>query len=67
MAGHVELFNLTKIYDPARNTVAVVREFNLDMAEGEFVALIGHSGCGKSTVLTMVAGLNDVTQGAIVV
>jgi nitrate/nitrite transport system ATP-binding protein len=67
MAGHVELFNLTKIYDPARNTVAVVREFNLDMAEGEFVALIGHSGCGKSTVLTMVAGLNDITQGAIVV
>ncbi|MDB4991213.1 MAG: Bacitracin transporter ATP-binding protein [Myxococcaceae bacterium] len=67
MAGHVELFNLTKIYDPTRNKVAVVREFNLDMAEGEFVALIGHSGCGKSTVLTMVAGLNDVTDGAIVV
>jgi len=67
MAGHVELFNLTKIYDPARNKVAVVREFNLDMAEGEFVSLIGHSGCGKSTVLTMVAGLNDVTEGAIVV
>jgi len=67
MAGHVELFNLTKIYDPGRNKVAVVREFNLDMAEGEFVSLIGHSGCGKSTVLTMVAGLNDVTDGAIVV
>jgi nitrate/nitrite transport system ATP-binding protein len=67
MAGHVELFNLTKIYDPARNKVAVVREFNLDMAEGEFVSLIGHSGCGKSTVLTMVAGLNEVTEGAIVV
>jgi nitrate/nitrite transport system ATP-binding protein len=67
MAGHVELFNLTKIYDPARNKVAVVREFNLDMHEGEFVSLIGHSGCGKSTVLTMVAGLNDITEGAIVV
>jgi nitrate ABC transporter ATP-binding subunit len=67
MAGHVELFNLTKIYDRARNDVAVVREFNLDMHEGEFVSLIGHSGCGKSTVLTMVAGLNDVTDGSIVV
>ncbi|MET0283365.1 MAG: ABC transporter ATP-binding protein [Polyangiales bacterium] len=67
MAGHVELFNLTKIYDPARNQVAVVREFNLDMHEGEFVSLIGHSGCGKSTVLTMVAGLNDVTEGSVVV
>jgi nitrate/nitrite transport system ATP-binding protein len=67
MAGQVELFNLTKIYDPANNQVAVVREFNLDMAEGEFVSLIGHSGCGKSTVLTMVAGLNEVTLGSVVV
>jgi nitrate/nitrite transport system ATP-binding protein len=67
MAGYVELFNLTKIYDPSRSSVAVVRDFNLDMAEGEFISLIGHSGCGKSTVLTMVAGLNDVTQGSVVV
>lgn len=67
MAGYVELYNITKIYDPAKSTVAVVRDFNLDMAEGEFISLIGHSGCGKSTVLTMVAGLNDVTQGSVVV
>jgi nitrate/nitrite transport system ATP-binding protein len=67
MAGYVELFNLTKIYDPARSQVAVVRDFNLQMAEGEFISLIGHSGCGKSTVLTMVAGLNDVTHGSVVV
>ena len=66
MAGYVELFNLTKIYDPA-GKVAVVRGFNLDMAEGEFISLIGHSGCGKSTVLTMVAGLNDISEGAVVV
>jgi nitrate ABC transporter ATP-binding subunit len=67
MAGYVELFNLTKIYDPSKSDVAVVRDFNLDMAEGEFISLIGHSGCGKSTVLTMVAGLNDVTMGSVVV
>jgi nitrate/nitrite transport system ATP-binding protein len=67
MAGYVELYNLTKIYDPEVSTVAVVRAFNLDMAEGEFISLIGHSGCGKSTVLTMVAGLNDITEGAVVV
>src|ERR1043165_8733384 len=66
MAGYVELFNLTKIYDPA-GKVAVVRGFNLDMAEGEFISLIGHSGCGKSTVLTMVAGLNDISEGSVVV
>jgi len=67
MAGYVELFNLTKIYDPRKSTVAVVRDFSLDMPEGEFISLIGHSGCGKSTVLTMVAGLNSITQGSVVV
>lgn len=67
MAGYVELFNLTKIYDPRVSKVAVVRGFNLDMAESEFISLIGHSGCGKSTVLTMVAGLNDISEGAVVV
>ena len=67
MAGYVELYNLTKIYDPEVSKVAVVRGFNLDMAEGEFISLIGHSGCGKSTVLTMVAGLNDISEGAVVV
>jgi nitrate/nitrite transport system ATP-binding protein len=67
MAGYVELFRLTKIYDPTRNKVAVVRDFNLDMQQNEFVSLIGHSGCGKSTVLTMVAGLNEITAGSIVV
>ena len=36
------------------------------MKKGEFVTLIGHSGCGKSTVLSMVAGLNPITEGAIV-
>ncbi|MCB1543973.1 MAG: ATP-binding cassette domain-containing protein, partial [Rhodoblastus sp.] len=36
------------------------------MNKGEFISLIGHSGCGKSTVLSMVAGLQDVSSGAIV-
>jgi len=67
MAGYVEVFGVTKIYDPRKSKVAVVRDFNLNMREGEYVSLIGHSGCGKSTVLTMVAGLNEVTEGAIVV
>ena len=39
---------------------------NLKIAKGEFISLIGHSGCGKSTVLNLVAGLTDPTAGGII-
>jgi nitrate/nitrite transport system ATP-binding protein len=45
--------------------VRVVEDFNLDVRQGEFISIIGHSGCGKSTVLSMMAGLADVTEGGI--
>ena len=41
-------------------------DFDLKMKKGEFISLIGHSGCGKSTVLSMTAGLNEITGGGIV-
>ena len=64
----VEIFQLTKAYpNPYGDDVTVVDRFNLVMKKGEVVGVIGHSGCGKSTVLTMVAGLNDITSGNIVV
>ena len=44
----------------------VVKEFDLRMREGEFVSLIGHSGCGKSTVLSIIAGLADKSHGSII-
>lgn len=62
MAPVLELFNLSKAY----GKTTVVRDFNLNIAPGEFVTLIGHSGCGKSTVLSMVAGLTDATEGAMI-
>lgn len=43
----------------------MVEDFNLTLKKGEFISLIGHSGCGKSTVLTMTAGLNAISKGAI--
>lgn len=58
----LELFKLTKSY----GKTTVVREFNLNIAPGEFVTLIGHSGCGKSTVLSMVAGLTDASGGGMI-
>lgn len=67
MAGYVELFNVGKTYDTPKGPNVIVENFNLNLAEGEFIALLGHSGCGKSTVLTMLAGLNPQTHGGIVV
>ena len=63
MAGYVEIFRLGKTYPTPAGPAVIVEDFNLDIAQGEFVSLIGHSGCGKSTVLTMIAGLNSITTG----
>jgi nitrate/nitrite transport system ATP-binding protein len=63
----VELSRLSKEFPGANGAVAVVKDFDLLVREGEFVSIIGHSGCGKSTVLSMVAGLTDLTSGGIVV
>ena len=50
----VSLQHIDKIYDGG---VQAVYDFNLDVADGEFIVLVGPSGCGKSTTLRMVAGL----------
>ena len=44
----------------------IVKDFNLNIKKGEFVTLIGHSGCGKSTVLSMLAGLSKISDGNII-
>jgi nitrate/nitrite transport system ATP-binding protein len=63
----LEVANLTKAYpNPYGAPVTVVKDFNVILRRGEVLALIGHSGCGKSTVLTMLAGLNEITSGAVV-
>lgn len=64
----VEISNLIKEYpNPYGDPFRVVEDFNLKIKEGEFISLIGHSGCGKSTVLTMLAGLNEISGGGIIV
>jgi nitrate/nitrite transport system ATP-binding protein len=63
---YVEFYEVDKVYPTPRGPLTVVQGFTLDIARGEFVSLIGHSGCGKSTVLSMVAGLTDVSDGGIV-
>src|SRR5712692_5478007 len=66
MSEYLVIDNLTKIYPTPRGPAVIVRDFNLRIRKGEFVCLIGHSGCGKSTVLSMVAGLNDLTAGGMI-
>ncbi len=63
---YLEFTRLTKTFATPKGPLTVVDGFDLKMRKGEFVSLIGHSGCGKSTVLSMVAGLADVTSGGIV-
>ncbi len=63
---YVEFFRVSKTYPTRDGTLTVVDGFDLKMERGEFVSLIGHSGCGKSTVLAMAAGLSDVSGGGIV-
>ncbi len=63
---YLEFFKLKKIYPTPKGPLTVVEDVNLLMDKGEFISLIGHSGCGKSTVLTMAAGLNEISDGGIV-
>jgi nitrate/nitrite transport system ATP-binding protein len=63
---YLQFSQLHKVYATPKGPLTVVRDFNLTMQRGAFVSVIGHSGCGKSTVLTMAAGLNDISSGAIV-
>lgn len=67
MANYVEFYQVTKTFPTPSGPQVIVEDFNLNIAEGEFVTLIGHSGCGKSTVLNMCSGLIPVTSGGIAV
>jgi len=58
----VSLKNITKQY---ANGVIAVKDFNLEIADKEFIIFVGPSGCGKSTTLRMIAGLEEITQGEL--
>ena len=61
----LDFSQLHKVYPTPKGPLTVVEDFDLKINKGEFISLIGHSGCGKSTVLTMAAGLNEISKGAI--
>jgi len=61
----VEIKNVSKSYQRGSQTVSVLVDINLDIQEGEFLALMGPSGSGKSTLLNLIAALDHVDQGTI--
>src|SRR6185369_15639773 len=63
----VEIARLGKTYATPTGPAEIVRDFTLNVGEGEFVCIVGHSGCGKSTVLSIVMGLNQPTTGGVVI
>ena len=63
----LEISKVSKSYPGAAGPTVVVRDFDLQIRAGEFVCLLGHSGCGKSTVLSIVMGLTPPTEGGVIV
>ncbi|SFX31991.1 ABC transporter ATP-binding protein [Marinospirillum alkaliphilum] len=62
---HLELTQVAIEFPTPRGPFCALQNVNLTIAKGEFVSLIGHSGCGKSTVLNIVAGLYQATTGGV--
>jgi nitrate ABC transporter ATP-binding subunit len=63
----LEITGLTKVFETPSGPYTAVKDINARIAEGEFVCILGHSGCGKSTVLSIVAGLQRATYGGVVI
>ncbi|HAM55622.1 MAG TPA: bacitracin ABC transporter ATP-binding protein [Candidatus Rokubacteria bacterium] len=67
MPSFVEIAQLGKTYDTPSGPAVIVRDFTLYVDAGEFVCLVGHSGCGKTTVLSILMGLATPTTGGVVI
>ncbi len=66
MKALLELSNVGMKFDTPKGQFEALKDVNLKIDSGEFVSLIGHSGCGKSTVLNIVAGLLQATDGGVI-
>jgi len=65
MTPYLKVDHIDKSFTRGAFTTDVLRDVSLNVAQGEFVSIIGHSGCGKTTLLNIVAGLVPITQGAV--
>ena len=67
MIAPLEITGLTKVFDTPSGPFVAVKDVNATVQQSEFVCILGHSGCGKSTVLSIVAGLDTATYGGVVI
>ena len=65
MSHYLSLENLSITFNTDNGPLNVLNDVSVKLDKGEFVSLIGHSGCGKSTVLNIVAGLLKATRGGV--
>src|SRR5689334_5009366 len=67
MSALVEITNVSKVYERGKQKVEVLHHINLEIAKGDFLALMGPSGSGKTTLLNLIGGLDSPTDGSITV
>jgi NitT/TauT family transport system ATP-binding protein len=65
MVTKIQIRNLRKIYTTSERQVHALEDINLDVADGEFVCLVGLSGCGKTTLLNILSGFVEITSGSV--
>ncbi|MEW9525904.1 ABC transporter ATP-binding protein [Agrobacterium radiobacter] len=65
MNAYLKLDHIDKYFDKGGSRAEVLKGISLTIEKGEFVSVIGHSGCGKSTMLNLIAGLTKVSAGAV--
>ena len=64
---YLEIRDFTKVYDDGGSGVVAVEDMNIQVGDGEFLVFVGPSGCGKTTTLRSIAGLEDITEGEIII
>ncbi|WP_156499639.1 ABC transporter ATP-binding protein, partial [Oleiphilus sp. HI0061] len=66
MSALLDISHIDMVFPTPKGPFTALQDVSLQIKKGEFVSLIGHSGCGKSTVLNVVAGLHQATNGGVV-
>ncbi len=67
MTKILEVKNLCKKYNTKNGEITAIDDISFDIDEGEFVCIVGSSGCGKSSLLNIISGLDELTSGKLII